>query len=53
MAMGGNVTHCEKRMTSWVRIPITTPSFFCPDGGMVDTVDSKSTAERRPGSSPG
>ena len=25
----------------------------CPDGGMVDTVDSKSTAEKRPGSSPG
>jgi hypothetical protein len=25
----------------------------CPDGGMVDTADSKSVAERRPGSSPG
>lgn len=26
--------------------------YLCPSGGMVDTVDSKSTAERRAGSSP-
>ena len=27
MAMGGNVTHCEKRITRQVRILFTTPSF--------------------------
>lgn len=27
-------------------------SFFCPDGGMVDAVDSKPTGEIRKGSSP-
>lgn len=28
MAMGGNVTHCEKRMTRQVRILFTTPRYW-------------------------